>query len=145
MKPRLISLFAGSLSLVGASNVQAQGLASGWSGSAGLSAIFTDGNTETRNIAGNLNVAKQSGLWRHSGFASLFNAESNDVDNGDRVEVGYKLDRNLNRLTYIFGRLRYDYDDFSNIDSRFSGAVGLGRILIRTPKIYFNAEVGIGI
>ena len=68
-------------------------LLSGWSGTAGINAIFTDGNSDTRNIGGSLNVTKQQGVWAHNGFGSIFNAESNDIETANRFDVGYKLSR----------------------------------------------------
>lgn len=144
MKIKLICLaVAGSFSLTPV--VQAEeNLTSEWSGSAGLGAVITDGNSDTKNIAGSINVAKQADIWRHNAFGSIYSAESNDVETADRFELGYKLDRTINETTYGFGRLRYDSDDFGNIDGRFSGTVGVGRSFIKGDKINFSGEIGIG-
>ncbi len=119
-------------------------LSSTWSGSAGLGAVITDGNSDTQNIAGSINVSKQADVWRHNAFGSVYKAESNDEETANRLELGYKLDRQLDAITYGFGRLRYDTDDFGNIDSRFSGVVGVGRTFIQSAKVNFSAELGIG-
>lgn len=119
-------------------------LSSSWSGSAGLGAIATAGNSDTRNIAGTINVSKRDDIWRHNAFGSIFNAEANDIESANRFDLGYKLDRDLSEIMYVFGRLRYDSDDYGNIDGRFTGIVGLGRTFIDTGKVNFSGEAGIG-
>jgi putative salt-induced outer membrane protein YdiY len=116
-----------------------------WSGSASLGAVMTDGNSDTRNIAGSINVARQADLWRHNAFGSIYNAEANGEETANRLELGYKLDRSIDERSYVFGRLRYDTDEFGNIDNRYSGIVGVGRTFISTARVSFGAEIGIGV
>ena len=40
--------------------------------------------------------------------------------------------------------MRYDVDDFGNIDGRFAGIVGLGRNFIDTGRVTFSGEAGVG-
>jgi len=119
-------------------------LLSGWSGSASINALFTDGNSDTRNIGGSINVTKQQGAWAHNAFGSVFNAENNDVRTADRFDLGYKLDRQITDRLYGFGRLRFDVDDFGNIDSRFSAFIGAGYEIFKDDKQSFSGELGIG-
>jgi len=60
------------------------------------------------------------------------------------IDLGYKLDRNFTDTVYGFGRLRFDADDFGNIDSRFTGVVGLGKQFFDNGKQAFSGEIGIG-
>lgn len=115
-----------------------------WSGSAGFGAVLTSGNSDTQNIAGSINVSKRDDIWRHNAFGSLYKSESNDVESANRFDLGYKLDRDIDEIMYGFGRLRYDSDDYGNIDGRFTGVVGIGRTFIDTGKVTFNGEAGIG-
>lgn len=115
-----------------------------WSGSAGFGAVATAGNSDTQNIAGSINISKRDDIYRHTAFGSLYKAEANDVESANRFDLGYKLDRQINEIVYGFGRLRYDSDDYGNIDGRFSGTVGVGRTFIDDGKISFNGEAGIG-
>lgn len=119
-------------------------LTDSWSGSAGLGAVITSGNSDTQNIAGSVSVSKRDDIWRHNAFGSIYKAESNDIESANRFDLGYKLDRDINDIMYGFGRLRYDSDDYGNIDGRFSGVVGVGRTFIDNGKISFNGEAGIG-
>ncbi len=144
MKKSLLSL-AVAFSLVSASQVIAQdGLSDSWSGAAAFGAVITAGNSDTRNISGSLNVSRQSTIYRHNMFGSIFNAEENDNETANRFDLGYKLDRQFNDVMYGFGRLRFDSDDYGNIDGRFSGTVGVGRNFIDNGKVRFDGEIGIG-
>lgn len=115
-----------------------------WSGSAGFGAVITSGNSDTTNINGSINLSRQVNVWRHNAFGSIYNAEENDTETADRFELGYKLDRQINDSMYGFGRLRYDSDDFGNIDGRFSGVVGIGRTFFSDERMRFSGELGIG-
>lgn len=117
---------------------------SAWSGSAGFGAVITGGNSDTQNLAGSINVSRRDDIWRHNAFGSLYKAESNDVESANRFDLGYKLDRDINELMYGFGRLRFDSDDFGNIDGRLTGIAGVGRTFINTGRVVFNGEAGIG-
>jgi len=119
-------------------------MSSDWSGSAGFGAVITGGTSETQNIAGSINVSKRDDIWRHNAFGSLYKAEANDIESANRFDLGYKLDRDINELMYGFGRLRYDSDDYGNIDGRFTGIAGVGRTFIDDGKVSFNGEAGIG-
>ena len=119
-------------------------LSGDWSGSAGFGAVLTGGNSDTQNLAGSINVSRRDDIWRHNAFGSLYKAESNDIESANRFDLGYKLDRDINEIMYGFGRLRYDSDDYGNIDGRFSGIVGVGRTFIDDGKVSLNGEAGIG-
>lgn len=115
-----------------------------WTGSAGFGAVVTAGNSDTQNIAGSINIAKRDDIYRHNAFGSIYKAEANDVESANRFDLGYKLDRDINDTMYGFGRLRYDSDDYGNIDGRFSGVVGVGRTFISNERVTFHGEAGIG-
>lgn len=119
-------------------------LLEGWSGSAGLGAVITAGNSDTRNISGSASVTKTKGVWNHTAFGSTYSAENNDVETANRFDLGYKLDRQINEVMYGFGRLRYDSDDYGNIDGRFSGVAGVGRNFLDDGKQTLSGEIGLG-
>ena len=143
-KLTLISTTIAAAMLAGNPVMAQSSLLEGWSGSAGLGLLFTTGNSETENFNANVNISKQQGVWRHSAFGSAFRAENNDLETANRYDLGYKLDRNFTDTVYGFGRLRFDVDDFGNIDSRFTGVVGVGKNFFDDGKQAFSAEIGIG-
>ena len=139
----LATVFSGT-AIAGTPVLAQDGLLDGWSGSASLGAVITDGNSDSRNISGSANVVKQQDVWRHTAFGSTYNAENNDIQSADRAELGYKLDRDISDVMYVFGRIRFDYDNFGNIDDRVSGVVGLGRSFLDDGKQTLSGEIGIG-
>lgn len=122
----------------------ADAVSSNWSGSAGFGAVFTSGNSDTENLAGSINISRRDDGWRHNAFGSIYKAESNDVESANRFDLGYKLDRDINEVMYGFGRIRFDADDFGNIDGRYTAIGGVGRTFIDNGKVMFNGEAGIG-
>ena len=115
-----------------------------WGGSASLGGVMTSGNSDTKNITGSASVSKETGTWNHTAFGSIYNSENNGTETANRFDVGYKLDRKINDSMYVFGRLRYDADEYGNIDGRFTGVVGLGKKFIDTDKQKLSGEIGIG-
>lgn len=143
-KLTLLSTIATAAMLAGGPAMAQTDLLDGWSGSASLGALFTSGNSDTTNVNGSASVSKQINEWRHTAFGSTYTAENNDVKSADRLELGYKVDRQFSDTMYGFGRLRYDTDEFGNIDSRFSGIVGVGRRILDDGKQSLSGELGIG-
>lgn len=143
-KLTLLSAIAGVALLTGGPAMAQTDLLEGWSGSASLGALFTSGNSDTTNVNGSASVSKQIDVWRHTAFGSTYTAESNDEETANRFDLGYKIDRQFNDTMYGFGRLRYDSDDYGNIDGRFSGVVGVGKRLIDDGKMSLSGELGIG-
>jgi len=143
-KLTLISTTIAAAMLAGNPVMAQSSLLEGWSGSAGLGLLFTTGNSETENFNAAVNISKQQGVWRHSAFGSAFRAENNELETANRYDLGYKLDRNFTETVYGFGRLRFDVDDFGNIDSRITGVVGIGNQFFNDGKQAFSAEIGIG-
>jgi len=139
----LVTAIAFNIPVAGSAVAQ-EDLFDGWSGSASIGAFLTSGNSDTRNIAGSYSVGKQVDLFRHTAFGSIYNAENNDVETANRFDLGYKLDRQISDTMYGFGRLRYDSDDYGNIDGRFSGVVGVGQEFVDDGKQKLSGEIGVG-
>lgn len=144
IKLTLISVVTGCTLLVGGPAMAQGDLLEGWSGSASLGALFTSGNTESTNVNGSASVSKQINEWRHTAFGSTYTAEDNDVESANRFDLGYKLDRQFTDTLYGFGRLRFDTDEFGNIDNRITGVVGVGNQLLNDGKQTLSGEIGIG-
>ncbi len=149
MKLTFASAITGCALLTGGQAMAATDLLDGWSGSASFGALFTTGNSETSNINGSASVSKQIDVWRHTAFGNTYSADATDedgedIDTADRFDLGYKVDRNFTDTLYGFGRLRYDQDDFGNIDNRFTGVVGVGNMLLNDGKQTLSGEIGIG-
>lgn len=135
---------AATLSAVLATPAFAADITSGWSGEAGLNASYTDGNTETTDIGGNLNLARQTGVWRNKFNANIDYGETGSNENKNRWALGYQLDRDLNERTYVFGSADYYDDQFGAYENGYFVGTGLGYKAILPAPISWNLEGGIG-
>lgn len=122
----------------------ASDLTEGWSGEAGIAASSTSGNTETTDINGTLNLAKEAGVWRNKFNASIDYGKNAGTKNKSRWAMGYQLDRDLNDRTYIYGNASYFQDEFGAYkNSTFLGA-GVGYKLVLPDPLQWDIEGGIG-
>lgn len=118
--------------------------ASGWTGGAELGYFATSGNSDEQTLNAKLDMDYASGKWRHNAYVDIYFAESNNVDTADRLAVGYKPSYFFSEKNYAFGLLRYDTDEFVDIDRRLTEVVGIGRQFINNDRTYFEAEIGAG-
>ena len=137
-------LLAGTLSLMTTVSAQNEADSDKWSGSASLGGIVTSGNTDNQSITGSLGISRRSGDNAHNLFGSIYRAETDDVDTADRSELGYSFDRYFDDPLFWFGRLRYDTDEFSNIDSRTSVVAGMGSTFFHNDTHTLTGRGGVG-
>lgn len=115
-----------------------------WTGKATLGYLATSGNTENSTLNTGVEVGFATGKWQHIANAAAINASENEVTTAEAYELGWKTERNLTDVDFVFGRLGWRKDNFGAFDTQFSQTVGYGRRLIKTDKHFLNAEVGVG-
>ncbi len=116
----------------------------GTSGSASFGLTITSGNTDTQNINLDAYIKNEQELYRHNYFANFLQSETSDVTTADRFLVGYKLDRKISPVSYIWGEIRYEQDNFSSFDSQITGSTGYGRHVLNDDYNKLDLEGGIG-
>ena len=116
----------------------------GWSGSAGLGAVITSGNSDTQNINADVKVKNENEQWRHNFFASALKSENDSNTTADRFALGYKADYKLTSYSYVWGEIRYEEDEFSGFDSQLTGSVGYGRRVLDRATDTLDIEIGVG-
>ncbi len=116
----------------------------GWSGKATLGYLATSGNTENSTLNTAVEVGFATGAWAHSASAAAITAAENDVTTAEAYELGWKSERSLTDLDFLFGRLQWRKDQFGGYATQFSQTVGYGRRLIDTEVHKLNAEIGLG-
>lgn len=115
-----------------------------WSGNADIGYSASDGNSETENL--NL-VAKTEylkGLWTHGLRLGAVRENDNGTTKAERYEASYKAERALSEVSYLFGNLAYERDEFGGVFQRTSETVGYGRKLFDTDVHRMQAEIGAG-
>lgn len=115
-----------------------------WKGEAELGINSSSGNTEATVVNGRINADHEALRWLHNVFAETYYAEDQGTQTAERYALGYRPRYFLTDKDYAFGILRYDQDQFSAIDSRFTEVVGYGRRLLDTAAHKLEAEIGVG-
>ncbi len=117
----------------------------GWSGSVGLGAVVTSGNTETTNLSGDAVAKLDQENWRHKFEAGAMLAEESNTKTAERYLLGYKVDYKLDARSYLFTALRGEFDKFSGFDEQLSATAGYGYRVLNTSSNTLDLEIGAGI
>ncbi len=117
----------------------------GWSGSVGLGAVVTSGNSDTSNLSGDFTAKLDQENWRHKFEAAAMLAENDGDKTAERYLLGYKVDYKLDLRSYLFTALRGEFDKFSGFDEQLSATVGYGYRAIDTTADTLDLEIGTGI
>ena len=115
-----------------------------WSGKATLGYLATSGNTENSTLNSGVEVGFATGKWQHFANAFAISASENEITTAEAYELGWKSERNLTDVDFLFGRLDWRKDNFGAFDTQFSQTVGYGRRLIKTDRHLLNVEAGVG-
>jgi putative salt-induced outer membrane protein len=134
------------LSLIGMTVVQAQeNDASGpWFGHVKFGYLATSGNTDNSNLNTGFQIGYEAASWVHTLDAFAINASEDNTTTAEAYELGWKSERNLSEVDFLFGRLNWRNDRFSAYREQFSQSVGYGRRLIDAAPHTLNAEIGVG-
>lgn len=115
-----------------------------WFGNVKFGYLATSGNTENSNLNSSFQVGYTAGKWTHTFDAFAIYASENDVTTAEAYELGWKSERNLTEVDFLFGRVNWRKDRFSGYPEQFSESIGYGRRLIDKAPHTLNAEIGLG-
>ena len=118
--------------------------ASPWVGKASLGYLATSGNTENSTLNTGFEVGYSSGKWAHLLTAAAISASENEENTAEAYDLGWKSERKITDLDFLYGRLQWRKDNFGAYDTQFSQTLGYGRRLIDNDKHKLNVELGIG-
>jgi putative salt-induced outer membrane protein len=114
-------------------------------GSAALGYLATSGNTDSTNGNALLKVTWDvDGPWKHDWAALAINARTNGVTTAEAYAAGYKAQRDITPVSYLFGSADWRQDRFSGYERQATGAVGYGRRLVDTERHTLAVEGGLG-
>lgn len=135
----LAALLCGSL---GAGAASAEGE---WSGKAMLGGVLARGNTETETINADFDVEYKTAPWTHSFGGSLLRTVANDITSADRWELRAQSNYDLTERSYLFGKLRYEDDSFTDFSYQATATTGYGYRFIMTETTKLDGEIGAGV
>ena len=115
-----------------------------WSGNVRLGYLGTSGNTETTNMSGAFEVDYKLEKWSHHFDAAAIKASESKDTTAEAFIAGWKSERSLAEVNFLYGRLDWRKDRFSGFDTQFSQTVGYGHRLINSDKHSLNGELGFG-
>ncbi|MGI9222061.1 MAG: DUF481 domain-containing protein [Woeseiaceae bacterium] len=121
-----------------------EGPVSPWSGKASLGYLGTSGNTDTTNMSAAFEIAYAAEKWTHAFNAAAIQASEDNDTTAEAYTAGWKSERVLTDVNFLFGRLDWRKDRFSGYDTQFSQTVGYGHRLIDNEKHSLNGELGFG-
>jgi putative salt-induced outer membrane protein len=115
-----------------------------WEGQAQAGISSSTGNSESSNINASALVSYTSFPWRHYFSADINFAENDGDSTTERYAAAYKSEYFLSPRTFAFGFLSYDRDQFADIDSRYSVAIGLGHAILNSERNILLFDIGGG-
>jgi putative salt-induced outer membrane protein len=115
-----------------------------WAGNAKLGYLATSGNTENSTLNTGFEIGYTSGKWLHSLTAAAISASENEESTAEAYDVGWKTERKITDLDFLFGRVQWRKDKFGAYDTAFSQTLGYGRRLIDNDQHKLNVELGFG-
>ncbi|WP_427453880.1 DUF481 domain-containing protein [Litorimonas sp. WD9-15] len=118
--------------------------ADGWSGEASLTGSKTTGNTETTDIGLGLQLAKESGVWKHAVNASADFGRASGETNKERYVLGYQVNRDITDRLYALGNADYYRDEFGAFEEGYFLGAGLGYALVQPAPLGWDVEAGLG-
>ena len=116
----------------------------GWKGEGELGFTSTSGNTDSETLIANLGVSKEIDLWKHTAALNTVQAETDDVESADSLQLKARSDYQISEKSYVFGQLRYEDDEFSGYDYQTSLAFGIGSRVIENEQHLLDLYVGLG-
>lgn len=115
-----------------------------WSGHADLGYTAASGNSETSHLDAGFGLQYATAPWTHSLELVVLEEEDSGEDTADRFEAEAKSEYALSEVSYVFGDVIYERDEFGGVRERTSETVGYGRKLLNTDVHTLEAELGIG-
>ena len=118
-----------------------------WRGLAGASLSSTSGNSSSKNLLLNIDMARKTQMDKISA-GTMANYGSSKVDGvktttADRWGLNGQYDYNITSQVFAFGKLGLDADKVVNLTLRRTLATGLGYKVINEPNTTFDVFAGV--
>ena len=115
-----------------------------WKGNADLGYSAASGNSESENLNAGFGLGYSIAAWSHSVGFLAFREEAEGSLNAERYQAQGKSKYALSEVSYVFGALAYEFDEFGGVRERMSETIGYGRQLFETDIHGLEAELGFG-
>ncbi len=115
-----------------------------WKGVGELGYTSTSGNSDSESLNANLGISREDEEWKHSASLRAIRAESEGETSADSLVFKGRSEYGFGEKSYVFGKLRYEDDEFSGYDYQTSLSFGAGSRFIENEKQLLDASVGLG-
>ena len=115
-----------------------------WGGTFEVGLLFKEGNTEKLEARAKVELRRKTNKDLLKFYASAQYAEENKRRDTHEVKAGMYYEYLLTERFFTFGRADIEYDEFENIDLRFSMAFGGGYYWIKAPDHELKTRLGVG-
>ena len=103
---------------------------------------YDDGDLYTLT---SLDLSWESGSWERDIEFDYRYQDKKDIRTTNKGLIGFKQRLELKLKHYVFGLIRFDYNEFRPIDSRLQSNIGWGYKILRTEKIKISNEFAVGV
>ena len=92
-----------------------------------------------------LDLSWESGSWEKDIEFNYRYQDKEDIRTTNKGLIGFKQRLELKPKHYVFGLIRFDYNEFRPIDSRLQSNIGWGYKILKTEKIKISNEFAVGV
>ena len=115
-----------AVSSAGQDKLKVPGLGADWSSRADLSAIISNGNSDTQSYNGLIESILKRDTVQHSLSILVSNEEAEEVTTKDQLDIEYGYKRFVSEKWYASGNAEYFEDQLKGIDRRITIGAGMG-------------------
>ncbi len=115
-----------------------------WSGTGELGLAVAKGNADNQTFNAKLNLASESGAWKHSAGAAFLYGKSNGNESARRYELYGGTGYRMREHHYLFGSVRNERDHFAANEYQWAASGGYGYEAIKSDATQLTVEVGAG-
>ena len=103
---------------------------------------YDDGDLYTLT---SLDLSWESGNWEKDIEFNYRYQDKKNIRTTNKGLIGFKQRLELKPKHYVFGLIRFDYNEFRPIDSRLQSNIGWGYKILKTEKIKISNEFAVGV
>jgi len=115
-----------------------------WVGEAGAGLVRASGNSTESSVSATADLGFAAKPWTHSVLGDYYRSAEDGEPTQERVSIGYKADRDLGVDWYGWGAIRYERDEFADIERRWATLLGIGYRFFDSEDHKLSAELGVG-
>ncbi len=115
-----------------------------WTATLEAGAVFTEGNTNTLDGRGRLEVHRKTKDDLLSFLVAGDYSERDDTRNKNEYRAGMRYEHSLTERSFWFVRSLLEFDEFENLDLRATTTGGAGYYWRREPQRELKTSLGVG-